>query len=279
MSGKMYSDALKDKCVLVTRANHQADSFQKGLESKGAIPYLFPLIQTQRTRALDPLDEAIQALAKYRWLVFTSVNGVNFFARRCQELYPAASFASLVAHAQIAAVGPKTKLRLEEYGLPVTLMPSDAKQEELAEELCQWVKPNERVLIPTSQLARPLLRETLQQHSILVDVVEVYETLAVEHSSSDKEKLLQKLQASEIDVLTFTSPSTVVHFLRMMEEMQAPWQELLSTAVVACIGPITAQKAEECGMKVEVQAQPYTVEALMANLEEYFRNKSTGKQV
>lgn len=264
--------------VLVTRAKEQAASLNKLLESKGAIPYSYPLIQTQQTRDINRLDTAIRSLQEYQWLVFTSMNGVHYFMQRCAQLFDQQpttneTVASMLAQIKIAAVGPKTKRSLEELGLAVEFLPPAAKQEELAEELCKRLKVDERVLIPTGQLARPVLRETLQKQGVAVDVVEAYETLPVLHSLAEKQKLAYKLQTGEISILTFTSPSTVNHFFQSFAELQIPWSDILASVTAGCIGPITAQRALEYGLEVQVQAEPYTVEALVEALEEFFAAK------
>lgn len=261
----------------MTRAKEQAAFLNKLLESKGAIPYSYPLIQTQQTRDIKRLDTAIRSLQEYQWLVFTSVNGVHYFMQRCTQLFDQQlatdEAASMLTQIKIAAVGPKTKGKLEALGLAVEFLPPAAKQEELAEELCKRVRADERVLIPTGQLARPVLKQTLQEQGIAVDVVEAYETLAVSHSLAEKQKLAHKLQAAEISILTFTSPSTVEHFFQSLAELQVPWSDVLASVTVGCIGPITAQRALEYGLEVQVQAEPYTVEALVEALEVYFAAK------
>lgn len=264
---------LKGKRVIVTRAQEQAEPMIKALEGKGAIPYLFPLIQTRRAKDLSRLDQALRHIDKYSWVIFTSVNTVDMFMQRSEELFGAVWANTELQNVQIAAVGPKTKRRLQAHGVPVEFIPSMAKQEELAAELSERIQPGQHVLFPKGNLARQHLKEVLEKHFIYVDDVTVYETVSVPHTKQQSEIIVQKLVRNDVDVLTFTSSSSVKHFIEWLESTGMVWETLLSSVAVACIGPVTAQTAEEYGLTVHVQADPYTVESLVAKLEEYYRGR------
>lgn len=197
----------------------------------------------------------------YNWIIFTSVNGVNaFFQRlRAQQL----DIRSLGA-AKICAIGPKTAQALEERGLLVDVMPEVFRAEAVIEALKDRITPGDRVLLPRADLARQVLVDSLQQLGAQVDEVIAYQTMLAD--ATDTELLLEKLQAGEIHVLTFTSSSTVTNFLKLLGDHR----HLLQGITVACIGPVTAQTAEKHGLHVDVCAEQYTIDGLVAAIQAYF---------
>jgi len=77
---------LVGKRVLVTRAREQASTLSDLLRARGAVPVEVATIQITRPDDYRLVDAAIRGLDRYDWLVFTSVNGVRWFARRVEEL-------------------------------------------------------------------------------------------------------------------------------------------------------------------------------------------------
>jgi uroporphyrinogen III methyltransferase/synthase len=127
-----------------------------------------------------------------------------------------------------------------------------------------------RVLIPRARVAREELPELLRAGGVAVDVIPAYETRPV--GTAQREQLLQMLDRREIDVILFTSSSTVD---AMVELLGAGAASLLSSVTLASIGPITSATAARHGLEVAVTAEVYTVQGLLDALEKHYANLLT----
>jgi uroporphyrinogen III methyltransferase / synthase len=160
--------------------------------------------------------------------------------------------------ARIAAIGPATAERLEEVGLRVDVVPGEYRAEALIEALDAGSLAGKRVLIPRAKVAREILPEKLREAGAEVVVPPAYESVP---SSAGKKELSLRLRSGEIDCVTFTASSTVENFVGAFGEEEAT--RLLSGTRVACIGPITADTARECGLHVDAEAAEYTIPGLV----------------
>ncbi|HLG73924.1 MAG TPA: uroporphyrinogen-III C-methyltransferase [Chloroflexota bacterium] len=231
--------------VLVTRPREQSEAFAASLREAGALVYEVPVIELLPPEDWTPVDAAIQGLPGYDWLVFTSANGVRRFLER---VWASGLDARALASARLCAIGPETARALKAYGLRADLTPEEYVAEAVASALA--ARKPERVLIPRAKVARDVLPHMLRESGAQVDVVEVYRT---ECPPGAAERLAAVLP--RVDVVTFTSSSTVANFVRLAGPPPPGVK-------VACIGPITAQSARDHGLRVDVVAEAYTTEGL-----------------
>lgn len=253
---------LSGRQVAITRARSQAGSFARRIEDLGGGVIEFPTIEILAPESYDPLDKAIEAIATYHWIIFTSINGVKHFWLRFQHRKrPVRDLKGI----RIAAIGPETARALEAIDLRADLVPREYQAEAILEAL----KPDElrgkKILLPRAAQARDILPETLRGWGAEVDVVEAYRTIA---GRADAASLKTLLRAKKVDVITFTSSSTVHHFVRLFAG--ADMKELLARTAVACIGPITQKTAEEKGIRVDIVPREYTIPGLTQAIVEYF---------
>ncbi|MGG4033403.1 uroporphyrinogen-III C-methyltransferase [Paenibacillus cisolokensis] len=247
--------------ILVTRAREQASGLVKQIEELGGEPVEFPVIETRAPSgpaARESIKAALEAAETYRWLIFTSVNGVNYFFRHLQTY--GIDIRRFHA-ARIAAVGPKTAEALAERGLRVEALPQTYQAEGLIELLADELKPGERALLPRGNLARDVLLRELTSRGIDAVGIDVYETAIAE----DQDELaLWLLKEKAVHIVTFTSSSTVTNLLEVLRRqgVEKP-AELLAGAEIACIGPLTARTAEEAGLKVTIQPEEATIASLI----------------
>jgi len=252
------------KTVVITRAEDQAEPMIHLLEERGAEPFLCPVIRTVDPESWVPLDEAQAHLDRYQGLIFTSVNGVRFFLRRLRENDKDIRELKGV---RVYTIGPKTAQAVRDLGIRVDVIPEDFVAESLIESLGRESVRGKRFLIPRAAVAREMLPEKLVEMGAQVDVVPAYRTLPPEAPNPD---LAERLKEGSIDVLTFTSSSTVTNFLEFIGNELHP---LLAGVDVACIGPITRQTAEKAGLTVSILPRTYTIEALVQAIEDRFQNK------
>ena len=239
--------------ILVTRPREQGAALEAALEALGARPIRFPTIEIRPAHDLSPLDCAIARLDDYDWLAFTSANAVAvFFDRLADRPVP--------SPLRIAAVGPGTARALTARRAHVDFVPSEFLGERLGQELGDV--SGRRVLFPRAAGAREALARELTRRGAVVDDVVVYETLP---AAPDPHGLVELERG--VDAATFTSASTVDNFFALLDA-RAP--RLLAEAVIACIGPVTADAARARGLTVHVQPAEHTVPGLVAALAERF---------
>jgi uroporphyrinogen III methyltransferase/synthase len=248
------------KRVLVTRARSQNSVLAEKIEAWGGEAWEFPTIRISPPSDFAPLDQALRQLSSYDWVIFTSVNGVEYFFQRLRELN---MDIRQMAKARIAAVGEKTAAVLQEKGIIVDVLPNDFKAESLVKSLRTQVTPEEKVLIPRGNLARNLLPQELERMGCQVTAVDAYQT---ESNIENATEIIEMLQEKKIHILTFTSSSTVKNLVEGLRPYCDDILSLLNQTTIACIGPITAHTAEKLGLKVDIVAESYTIDGLMESL-------------
>ena len=250
------------KRILVTRAREQAGDFVELLESQGAEALQLPLIEFAPPGTWEPLDRAIERLETYRWIVFTSANGVEAFFTRLRALR---QDARRLGEAHVCAIGPATAEALERHWIIPNIVPDEFLAEGIVEAFKRHDLRGARILLPRAEVARDLLPKELEAFGATVEVVPAYRTV---RADADREMLKQLLQDRKIDLVTFTSSSTVTAFVELLgtEDPKA----LLEGVRIACIGPITAATAEGFGVAVDITAKPYTIPALAESIVHYY---------
>ena len=251
------------RCVVVTRARAQAGELSVELERLGAEVYEFPTIQIQAPEDFGPLDAAIRDLDSFGWIVFTSVNGVEAFLERLW--HHGLDLRAVPRRAKVAAIGPATAQRIEEVGLRVDVVPEEYRAEALIEVLETDSIAGERVLIPRAKVAREILPDKLREAGAEVVVPPAYESAP---SSEGKNELARRLGAGEVDCVTFTASSTVENFVGAFGPGEAVG--LLAETRVVCIGPITAETARGHGLRVDTEAEEYTIPGLVEAVVDLF---------
>jgi uroporphyrinogen III methyltransferase / synthase len=249
--------------VVVTRARAQAGELSVELERLGAEVYEFPTIQIQAPEDFGPLDAAIRDLDSFDWIVFTSVNGVEAFLERLW--HHGLDLRAVPRRAKVAAIGPATAQRIEEVGLQVDVVPDEYRAEALIEVLETDSIAGERVLIPRAKVAREILPDKLREAGAEVVVPPAYESAP---SSEGKNELARRLGAGEVDCVTFTASSTVENFVGAFGLGEAVG--LLAETRVVCIGPITAETARGHGLRVDTEAEEYTIPGLVEAVVDLF---------
>jgi uroporphyrinogen III methyltransferase / synthase len=252
------------RSIVVTRAREQSSVFAEKLEGLGAETIEFPVIKVLPPLDWGPLDRALNQLHSYRWIIFTSENGVKSFFSRLKEI---GNDIRDLKEAAVCAIGPKTREALEGRGLKVAYVPAEYRAEAILEQLRGRIKPKDRVLLPRADIARPVLPVELEKMGAEVDNIIAYRT---ERGDANAPFLLEKLEAGEIDMITFTSSSTVRNLLDIIGSQNV---SLLDKIAVAAIGPVTAATARENGLDVVVEAEDYTIDGLVEAVETYWRRR------
>jgi uroporphyrinogen III methyltransferase/synthase len=245
---------LMGRTVVVTRAREQASDLLRALSELGAACLECPTIRVVPATDGAPLERAIAHLASYDWIVFTSVNGVRFFFER---LFARGRDVRALGHLRTAAIGPATAEGLRAFGLTTDILPESYRAEAVAAAFARQDVRGKKILLPRAREARSVLPEALRAQGAVVDEVTAYETLAV---GDGAETLRQHLENGRIDLVTFTSSSTVKNFKALLP--QADFARLMAGVTVASIGPITSETARGLGFEVHISAETYTIAGL-----------------
>ncbi|MEW6531465.1 MAG: uroporphyrinogen-III C-methyltransferase [Thermodesulfobacteriota bacterium] len=251
------------KRILITRSRKQSRSLAEKIASLGGEPILFPTIEIKPPVDTGPMDKAIQEIASYDWIIFTSVNGVELFLKRFMELR---GDIRDLAGPRTGAIGPVTAATIRSRGMKVELLAKEFVAEGLLAQLTADQVKGKRFLIPRAETAREVLPEEIEKIGGMVDVVPVYRTCLPD--ASDIEHAKELLRTKAIDAVTFTSSSTVNHFVEMLgsEDLGS----LLDGVVIASIGPVTSQTIRERGLAPTVEAAEYTTDGLVSVLASHF---------
>ncbi len=247
MNAAKPAGALQGRRIVITRPAEKGRRLAQRLRALGAVPIEFP---TVRIEAADPgpLDEALRSLDGFDWVVFTSANGVEaLFAR----LGAAGKDARALDGRKVAAIGPVTAQALQQRGVEPALVPGEYVAEAILGALGEV--RGLRFLLPRADIAREALAAGLKERGALVTEVAAYRTVGAVGPGGVPPDL------SGADAVTFTSSSTVRHFLAS--------GAAVGRAKVVCIGPVTAATARELGLTVDAMAEEYTEDGLIRALD------------
>jgi uroporphyrinogen III methyltransferase/synthase len=250
------------KRVVVTRARAQASALADKLKELGASVIEFPTIEVTPEEDLSPLHHAFRSIDSFNWIIFTSVNAVDIFFT---EMMADGLDIRCLTGINICAIGPATCERLRNRGIKSDIVPSEYVAEGLIEELEKKIKPGQSVLLPRARGARAILPEAINEMGAHVSEVNLYSAAPAANVCAED---LGQILAGKVDLITFTSSSTVTNFVNIIGAGNV---EKLAEAKIACIGPITADTAKNKGFKVDLIAPEYTIAGLIEVILEQYK--------
>ncbi len=253
------------KTVVVTRPKEQARPFTDLLEQAGAQVIPFPTIKVATPGSFKSIDKKINHIKEYDHLVFTSVNGVKAFISRMQRLRKDMRCLNGI---KIAAIGEMTAHVLREHFLYPEIVPETFTSKHLANEFKKGDIKGRNLLLIRSELANDILPGQLRKMGARVDEVSAY---TVREANVDSKKVKQLFRNHEIDLITFTSPSTFTGFVSLMKG--EPMAKLLKGVKVAAIGPVTRKEIRKQGIRVSITALKHTVPGLVAAIIAYYQSR------
>jgi uroporphyrinogen III methyltransferase/synthase len=261
---------LAGRTVVVTRAQAQANEFVAELEQYGARIMLCPTIEISPLESYELLDEAIEHLYGYDWLIFTSANSVDYFFRR---FHGSGHETSELDDLKVCAIGEATAEKLNDLHVHVDVVPDEFKAEGVFAALERYVGGSEglknlNMLIPRASVARDYLPKALQQAGARVDIVPAYRTSLP--ADLDRGRVAAML-SGDADCIAFTSSSTVKNLAQLFDTQDLG--EALAGVVIACIGDVTTATSVEFGLRVEIQPAEFTTSALARAIADYFSGK------
>jgi len=259
--------SLEGRTVIVTRAASQAADLTTLLEDFGANVIMCPTIEIREPDNYDRLDEALDHLYGYDWLIFTSTNGVAYFLRRLKDREFQVSDLDEI---KVCAIGQRTADKLHDAHVHVDLVPSQSTAEGVFQALSEFAGGDAHLhglnfLLPRAAVGRDHLPKALEQAGARIDVVTTYQTVLPENF--DRGKLAAMLAGSS-DCIAFTSPSTIKNLAKLFDTHDLG--KTLPAIVVACIGSVTAETATEYGLRVDIQPKQFTTKDLAQAIADYY---------
>ncbi len=236
----------------LTRPRDQSEELARALHEAGADVVITPTIAVKPRALSDEIRTELLRLHAYDWVVFTSANGVKIFF---DYLWKLGKDARALSECRLAVIGEKTGETLKVHGLRPDAVPSRFVQEGLGEVIP--VRPNDRVLIPRAAAARDALERMLADAGAVVKVLPIYDTLP---DPEGVKALVEGLRAQRINLVTFTSASTVQSLIegRTKEELL----QLFDGVIIASIGPLTSAAIKRAGLEVHIEAKVHTADHL-----------------
>jgi uroporphyrinogen III methyltransferase/synthase len=165
-----------------------------------------------------------------------------------------------------AAIGPATARQLFEYGLTSDIVPETYRAESVVEAFGKVNLKGKKILLPRAKEARPILPKELKKMGATVDQITAYETLK---EAENRDDLVQNLKDSHIDLITFTSSSTVKNFKALLPAKK--FTKLIKGVTIASIGPITSDTAKKLGFDVHITAEDYTIPGLVEAILQHYK--------
>lgn len=254
---------LQGKKILVTRTRRQASNLSKLLRQKGAQPFELPSIEIRPLEDYTALDKAITDLKKYSWIIFTSVNGVEAFFSRIHLL----GMDGRALHGlTIGAIGPATASALEDNGIRPDYCPLVYTGAGLVDGLKSRNIAGRHFLLPRADIADAELSNGITSLGGIAHDIAAYRTVP---DTSGINQALKLISAGSIDIITFTSSSTVSNLVTALKDRKLP-----DGILVACIGPKTMETARKAGLKIDIIAAEQTIPGLVASIEDYFSKEA-----
>jgi len=246
--------------VLITRAADQAGEFADHLKRVGFEPLIFPVIEFAPPKDSIIWEMSFSQLSSYDWILLTSANAVRYFIESLEERGINISDLKSIP---LCVVGPKTAEVAKKAGLVIDLMPVDFQAEGVLHAFKALGVQGKRILFPRAEEGRQVLPEGLKSLGARVRLVPVYRTVKPE----GKEEELKSLLSKGIDVISFTSGSTVRNFLDILGRENL---DLLAGVKIACISEVTAGVAAENGMNSDIIPVKNTTLSLAEAIKKHF---------
>ncbi len=266
---------LTGKTILVTRSHNSRQEAESStlphlLQHHGAKVLEMPALEIAQPSSWHALDEAIDDLHHFHWLILTSTNGIDYFFER---LAARGKDARALAGIKIAVVGEKTAQRLHQYHLQPDFIPPDFVADALISHFPEpETLPHSRILFPRVETGgREVLVAEFTQRGAAVVEVAAYQSRC---PAAFAIEALEALQQGTVDVVTFASSKTVKCFCQLLEAAVGErWLPLLADVSVASIGPQTSKTCTELLGRVDVEAATYTLEGLGEAIVNWVRDR------
>ena len=232
------NNSLEGLTVVNTRPKLQAESLSDLIRRASGTPVEFPVIEIATLEDPHVLDEQIKKVHEVDIAIFISVNAVD------AVMTISNSFTQWPENVMIASVGQATALKLDYYGLTVSIKASDPFNSEallLLPDLQNLT--GKKVIIFRGEGGRELLADTLRSRGAAVVYIECYRRLV---PASDPTKLNQCWDEGRRPLIVVNSNEGLRNLITMVNNEHQ--QNLLSSMLVV-VSERAVLLASELGFK------------------------------
>ncbi len=252
---------LAGKRIMITRPWGQHEGFGNLIEDLGGEILYYPTIEIKGPVINEEVRNTLASPERYEWIFFTSKNGVNYF-------FQALKLFNLdirrFSHIKFGVIGNATGSTLQEHGIKPDYMPVSFTTAEMVDGFLEKIRGEKSILLPRADIATEEMVVRLEKAGHRVKNISIYRTVLP--VAFDGEYLCSHIKERSLDLLTFTSPSTVRNLYMILEDEIEKIREIPA----ACIGPVTAREAEKLGFRVEIAAEEHSIKGLVEAIKGYF---------
>lgn len=252
------SKSLSGKKILITTPKEKLKAL---LQIEGAEVVHFPTIFLKPVENNCQLEQVIGGISNYNWIVFTSEAAVDFFWKQLEIKREDSRY---LKGLKVAAIGPATATRLKTKGIVADIIPDNYSTQGLLEKLDDFKLEGQSFILPRSSMADSSLGEEIKKRKAKVTELRLYDNDFPSLSSYEVRSVKEQFQRGEINLVTFTSGSTLLNFIKIFEK------ECLANTKVAAIGPATARIAKKNGIDIDIVANPSTFEGLVQAIKNHY---------
>ncbi len=250
---------LTHKKIIVTRAQEQISEAHEIFKKNGAEVFDLPSLIIGPPNDWGPLDDALNKIDLFDWIIFSSTNGVRNVEERMNRID--LSLSKISQTIKIAAVGRKTASLLSDLDAKISFVPPRFVADSLIEHFPQHPK-GLKLLIPRVQTGgRSILSDSFK-----IKKAEVTEVAAYESSCPNDipQTTIDALNSRNIDIIAFTSGKTVINTVHLFTKYFGEnWLKLLENMKVVSIGPQTSITCSNLIRKPDKEANPHDLEGLL----------------
>ena len=250
---------LEQRNIIITRSKEGILDIKKIFTSKGANIYDLPAISIGDPDDLNPLDEALNQINDFHWMIFSSSNGIKFVDKRLRHFN--SSLKECSTKTKIAVVGEKTAKTLDDFGIKADFIPPEYIAESLIDNF-PISGYGLRVFLPRVQTGgRDLIADEFRKAGSRVFEVAAYETRCPD---SIPKGTLNVISNRKVDAFIFSSGKTVLNSAVLLEKaFGKEWLKYLDQTRLLTIGPQTTKICKKIFGRVDSQAKKYTFEGLL----------------
>ena len=241
------------KNIMVTRSRTQSSSIVEKIMDLGGSPIEMPTIKIEKIENNTELENEINNIRDYTYLVLTSKNAVEIFFDKLEEMN---LDTRALANLKVCAIGSATAKEIKSRGIIADIVPKAFVAESLFDELKDKLTKEDNILIPRARNARDYLVDKLSE-ICTVKEVHTYESVI---DTSKKDEILDILEKEDLDFITFASSSTVRNFVEIIGQDNL---DKINSSKVISIGPITSATAEELNINVYKEAETATIDKIV----------------
>jgi uroporphyrinogen III methyltransferase/synthase len=229
-------------------------------EQSGAHLITWPELKIEAPADYSALDEAIENVYGYDWLIFIKSHSAAFFLDRFQRGHEISELDSL----RVCAPGESTVELLENSSVHVDVIPEQLKAEAVVAALANYAGGTSALgglnfLLPQATIGRNYLKDDLVDAGARADVVAAYRTTA--NGDSSLTRLQTLILSGGVDCVMFESAADVNNLALLFDVNDL--SRLLREVAVACLDDGACEAAVKLGVRDVIKAENASFQALM----------------